>query len=636
MSPVKTPLGILNHYWGYEDFRGSQKKIIDAVIEGQDVMALLPTGGGKSLCYQIPGMAMDGICIVISPLIALIQNQVDRLKQLGIKAIALTGGLPFDEVNALLDNCMYGNYKFLYLSPERLQQELVQTRIQQMNVNLIAVDEAHCISQWGHDFRPAYLECSKLREFLPDTPIIALTATATRQVTKDIIDNLEFVNPLLVKDSFARDNIAFKVLIKEDKAYYLHQLCAKVSTSAIVYVRTRRLAQELARFLNTKGSSAEFFHGGISQQDKKKKLNDWLTNKVTVMVATNAFGMGIDKPDVALVVHYQIPDCIENYFQEAGRAGRNGDLAQAVLITNQSDMNLVKSQFLSTLPDSDFIKLVYKKLNNYFQIAYGEGSETTFQFNFNEFSSVYTLQPLLVYNALRILDQHSVLSLSEAFYRKTTVQFIATNAIIFDYLDKNQKEAPIIQTILRTYGGIFEFETKINTLLIAKKTGVSEESVLKALEKLQKDDMVTYVASHNDLEITFLVPREDDNTINVFAREVKKRQRIKVDNVESMLHYIKNESLCRKRQLLTYFGEHSSDNCQICDVCIRKARTKDGADTSLTLKIVQFLEGKKCTSRELIEELGGQEYQILSVLQDLLEDEKIVINTKNEYEIRRN
>ncbi|MEQ9580565.1 MAG: RecQ family ATP-dependent DNA helicase, partial [Arenibacter sp.] len=307
------PKNILDKFWGFPDFKNSQEDIINAVLGGQDVLALLPTGGGKSLCYQVPALTNEGICIVVSPLIALIRNQVGTLKKLGIKAIALTGGISFDEVNNLLDNCLYGNYKFLYLSPERLQQELVQERIRQMNVNLIAIDEAHCISQWGNDFRPAYLECHILKELAPNVPIIALTATATAMVVKDICQNLHLELPLIVKDSFSRNNITFSVCWEEDKKYRLKELCAQTNTSSIVYVRSRKMTMELAYYLSQQGHTATFFHGGISKKDKDIRLNQWLENKVKIMVATNAFGMGIDKPDVGLVVHYQIPDSMENY-----------------------------------------------------------------------------------------------------------------------------------------------------------------------------------------------------------------------------------------------------------------------------------------------------------------------------------
>ncbi len=629
----KSPKEILEQYWGFSEFRGSQEKIISAILQEQDVLALLPTGGGKSVCFQVPAMVKDGICIVISPLIALIQNQVDALKEKGIKAIALTGGIPFDEVNNLLDNCMFGGYKFLYLSPERLQQDIVQERIQKMNVNLIAIDEAHCISHWGHDFRPAYLECSKLRGILPDAPMIALTATATKQVSTDIIDDLKFIEPLVVKDSFSRENIAFKIFREEDKRYRLKLLCSKLSKSAIVYVRTRRLAQEVAQYLNVNGSSATHFHGGISKQEKEKKLNQWLKNEIKVMVATNAFGMGIDKPDVELVVHYQIPDSIENYFQEAGRAGRDGNAAQAVLITNKTDEELVKKQFLSVLPDTAFLKLVYNKLNNYFQIAYGEGKDEKFQLNFNEFCSTYSLNVLLAYNAMQILDQNSVIALNESFSKKSTVQFIASKDGLFDYFEKNQNIVSIAQTILRTYGGIFDFDTKINVQMISKKANSTESRVNKVLEQLRNDELINYTAQHSDLDITFLVPREDDITINVFASKVKERHRIKEDNLDHMLAYINNVKLCRSRQLLGYFGETAEVGCGICDICINDGDSNETVLTSISEDLLLLLKESPMTSRILIEKLSYEEGAILHVIQQLLEDNLIRINTKNQYKL---
>lgn len=382
---MRDPQEILKKYWDYEDFKGSQKAIIDAVLNGKDVLALLPTGGGKSLCYQIPAMASEGLCIVVSPLIALIQNQVQQLKDIGIKSIALTGGISREDLNNLLDNCIYGNYKFLYLSPERLQQEIVKDRIAQMEINLIAIDEAHCISQWGNDFRPAYLNCSLLRDIKPEVPVIALTATATAKVARDITENLKFKEHQIFKDSFSRKNIYFGVIWEEDKQRRLYELCKNTDQSGIIYVRSRRMAQVIAAFLNKKNISATFYHGGIPKEEKEKKLNLWLNNKVRIMVATNAFGMGIDKADVTLVIHYQIPESLENYYQEAGRAGRNGLPAKAIMITNKDDELQLKSQFLKVLPDVKFLKLLYNKLNNYFQIPYGTLTEEIFQFRFEEF-----------------------------------------------------------------------------------------------------------------------------------------------------------------------------------------------------------------------------------------------------------
>jgi ATP-dependent DNA helicase RecQ len=626
------PNEILEKYWGFSSFKDSQEDIINAALEDRDVLALLPTGGGKSICFQVPAMTRDGICIVVSPLIALIQNQVSNLKRLGIKAVGLTGSLRFEELSNELDNCVYGGYKFLYLSPERLGQELIQDRIQQMNVNLLVIDEAHCISQWGHDFRPAYLKCSILRELHPTVPFMALTATATAMVAKDIVNSLDLIAPLIQKDSFSRKNIAFKVRKEEDKRYWLKTYCSKVSTSGIVYVRTRRLAEEVSSYLMDCGITATHYHGGITEKDKKKKLEQWLENHTKIMVATNAFGMGIDKPDVALVIHYQIPDCLENYYQEAGRAGRDGTPAEAILITNKTDQAQVKKQFLDILPEVSFVKLVYNKLNNYLQIAYGEGSGTTYRLNFNKFCATYSLNSLLTYNVLRILDRNSVLALSTSFARKVTVHFTATKDILFDYIERNPRVSDLVKIVLRTYGGIFEFETLVNTLLLAKKLNTDENTIIKGLEKLASEDIIDFKGTHSDLELTFLVPREDDSTINLFAKTVKNQNKLKQDQVEQMLSYTNNDSICRSQQLLTYFGETDSGPCGLCDVC-KKSGYSDTAPNTTKQQILGQLKIHSLTSRKLQQELGEESNVVLIALQELLEERKIDLDTKNQYYI---
>lgn len=625
----KNITSVLQQYWGYDDFRGSQRKIIDTVISGQDVLALMPTGGGKSICYQVPALAMEGICVVVSPLVALIQDQVAQLKKRNIKAIALTGGIRSNEVNDLLDNCVFGNYKFLYLSPERLQQTVVRERIQQMNVNLIAIDEAHCISQWGNDFRPAYLECSILKELTPQTPMIALTATATPRVVDDIVENLELKEVRIFKDSFSRSNIVFKVRRSEDKLYQLKKYMEKIPGSGIVYVRSRKMSISLANFLIKNGVSASFYHGGIPKSDKEEKLNRWLNGKDRVMVATNAFGMGVDKPDVRLVIHYQIPDSLESYFQEAGRAGRDGEPSTAIILTSKEDADRAKQQFLSTLPDVGFVKTVYSKLNNYFQISYGELISEPQAFKFNEFCSRYVFNPNMAFNALRILDQNSVLSLAENFKEKTTLQFVASKAEIFNYLDKNRKTAPIIQTILRTYGGITDYETKINLYMLSQKTGTGEERLKQLLQQLADDNIAEYHNHSSDLEITFLVPREDDHTINPFAKKIKDFNQVKVDNMAAMLGYIANQKMCRSVYLLNYFGEKSAEKCGTCDICTKKAKVSPPHD--LEQKILELLEIRPHSSRQLERVTGTSEKELLNLLERLLENGLVSINIKNEY-----
>ena len=627
----ESPKTILKKYWGFTEFRGAQEKVIASVLSKNDTLALMPTGGGKSLCYQIPALCLDGICIVISPLVALIQNQIDSLKQKGIKAIALTGGISFNELNDLLDNCIYGNYKFLYLSPERLQQSLIQERIQQMNVSLFAIDEAHCISQWGHDFRPAYLKCAVLRKLKPEKPIIALTATATNSVANDIISNLELEQTFIAKDSFERRNISFQVKSIEDKRYQLITKLKKVNGSSIVYVRTRRKTIEVNKLLVEHSISATFFHGGLTQAEKRQKLTDWLSGKIKVMVATNAFGMGIDNSNVQAVVHYQIPDSIENYFQEAGRAGRDGKAATALILTNAEDKEWAKKQFTQSLPDVSFIKLLYKRLNSHLQIAYGEGSGEVYGLNFNSFCSKYGLNTLLTYNGLRILDQNSVLSLSENFQEKVVIQFISEKQELFTYLERNQDIAQIIQSIIRTYGGLFDYETKINPFLIAKKTNVKEAVITNVLRKLEKDKLITYQTTASDLELTFLVPREDDKTINIFARTIQSLNDSKVTNLNKMLAYVDNTTKCRSTYILNYFGEKVTKPCRICDICTTNNDSKLSLE-KVKSQILVALKTDNYSSRTLIENLAIKDSLVLSALQELLEDDLVKVNHTNTYE----
>ncbi|MPT35272.1 MAG: ATP-dependent DNA helicase RecQ, partial [Flavobacterium sp.] len=479
-------LQILRKYWKYDRFRIPQDAIIQSVLDGKDTFALLPTGGGKSICFQVPAMVLPGICLVISPLVALMKDQVQNLQKRDIKAIALTGGIPTDELIDLLDNCQFGNYKFLYVSPERLQSEWVVERIKSLPISLIAVDEAHCISQWGHDFRPAYLKVSDLKDFFPKVPFIALTASATPKVQEDICKELRLDQPAIFKSSFTRPNIAYMVFETEDKLYRVQQILTKNQESSIIYVRNRKACHDMASQLNSLGFTTAYYHGGLPSKDKEQQMQRWLNNTAQVMIATNAFGMGIDKPDVKTVIHTQLPDNLENYYQEAGRAGRNGAKAFAVLLVAPSDIATSKSQFIEVLPDKDYLKTVYRKLNNYFQIAYGEGYNETFAFNLNRFCAQYQLPVLKTFNALQFLDRQGVLSLSANFSEKISIQFLLPSKEIIRYISLNKSHEDIIVSILRNYPGVYDMEVGINTHLIARKANTSEDKVHYVLNILQE------------------------------------------------------------------------------------------------------------------------------------------------------
>ena len=594
----------------------------------------MPTGGGKSLCFQVPGLIKPGICIVISPLVALMEDQVKALQAKNIKAMALPGGIPFKEVDTMLDNCIYGNYKFLYLSPERLQQELVQERIRQMQVNLIAVDEAHCISQWGHDFRPAYRNIALLREIKPEVNVVGLTATATLPVVKDIAAQLELKDVRILQKSFRRDNLAYIVREAEDKNYYLEQLLREHEESAIIYVRTRKGTIELEQYLSKKGILATSFHGGLPKAEKSKRLQQWLKEEKRVMVATSAFGMGIDKANVRTVVHMNLPESLESYFQEAGRAGRDGKSSKAVVLTNKSDIPLLKNQFLATLPGVDVVRLVYKKLNSYFRIAYGEGEGESFYFNFYQFCQKYELNTLLAFNAMQMLDRASVLTLSEQFQKKTRVQFLTSGKQITYYLEANPQFDAVVKAILRTYGGAFDSMVEINLQIISGKAGTNQPEVVKLLQQLHKEGIAEFEHDQHDTRITFLVPREDDITINPLVPYIKLQEKSKKEKIEQVLAYVENDRVCKSEQLLRYFGEKDTEPCGICSVCqpLTTKLDREGMK-KIYFGIVGLLEEREHSSREMTEKLPFPEAHIIKVIQILVEKGALATTPANKYKL---
>ena len=631
----ENPLEILRKFWGHDSFRPQQEAIISAVLSGKDALALLPTGGGKSLCYQLPAILKPGIAIVVSPLLSLMRDQVMQLEQRGIKAMYIPGGTPYRDLDTLLDNCIYGNYKLLYLSPERLQQELVLARLKQMDISLLAIDEAHCISQWGHDFRPAYRTIAAFRESVPGINCLALTATATQKVSRDIIEQLELGKASIFKTSFERKNLAYIVHAEADKYYRLERLLTKNPGAAIIYVRSRKTAQQYARYLNGKKINAHFYHGGLSNDERDRRFEQWMSNEVQVMVATNAFGMGIDKADVQTVVHVELPESLEAYFQEAGRAGRDGAPAKSVILYSPGDTARLKSQFVKVLPSVDDIKMTYKKLNSYFRIAYGEGDQEVFRFNFMEFCKTYDLKTLKTYNALQVLDRNSVILLAKEFYRRASLQITVSPVTLTYHLIKNPGLDLIIKTILRTYGGIFDQIMTIDHAAIAKKSSSSVAQVHAALLLLAKDDLANYDHKSFDTAITFLEPREDDHVINRIAKDAKAQNTRKVEQVDAILTYINNDQICRSRQLLAYFGDKKEENCGICDVCLRLTRKRARSITGADTKILNLLKDRPKTSREICAELHTyEENEVLNGIKSLLERRKISLNENNTYGIR--
>lgn len=632
---MKKPLQILEKYWGYTSFRDPQESLIHHVLNGENVCGFLPTGGGKSICFQVPALCREGICIVISPLIALMQDQVDNLKKRGISATYLKGGMNYKEVSRILDNCIYGKLKFLYLSPERLQQEIVQERIKQMDVNLFAIDEAHCISQWGHDFRPAYRKLQVLQDLKPKTNTIALTATATKDVQKDIVELLQLTNPKIIKKSFKRENIAIKVKFSHDKRYeLLHRLQRQKNTS-IVYVRSRATTKDLSSYLNQHAVSALAYNAGMDHKDREKVLKKWLNEDIQVVVATNAFGMGIDKANVRQIIHFHLPESLESYFQEVGRCGRDGLASEASIIYNQSDFKRLKQQFIDVIPELNEVVKIFNKLTSFFKIAYGEGENRTYDFDLFSFSKRYDFNIHLVYQTLELLERLSILTLNKTSHRQTSIQFICNQKQIFHFLDNHPMHANAVQTILRTYGGIFDNLVNIDFNLISHIANTSKEDLLNTLQLLQKQKFIKADFYIHDLSITFLVPKENDKSILLHAKYIKKYKQFKYEKAKAVVDFTRNSAVCRSKQLMHYFGEKDSENCHICSVCIdeEKEPTKDVNFKEVSKFILAKLAKQEYNTRSLIEFENFTENEIIQTLRKLLSIEKIKLTLKNTYKL---
>jgi ATP-dependent DNA helicase RecQ len=624
---------ILSKYWGFTKFRPLQEDIIQSVLDGKDTLALMPTGGGKSLCFQVPALLKPGICIVVSPLIALMKDQVENLKEKGIKAIAVISGMGKREVDIALDNCIYGDIKFLYLSPERLLSELVKVRLSHMQVNLIAIDEAHCISQWGYDFRPSYLHLSKLREIHPNVPILALTATATERVAADIQLKLNFKQAQIFRKSFERKNLSYLVYNEENKYKKLFSIAKNVKGTGIVYVRNRRETQEVARQLTMQGISADFYHAGLDMPLRMKKQTAWKMSEVKVIVATNAFGMGIDKSDVRFVVHLDLPESLEAYYQEAGRGGRDEKKAYAILLYNHSDVFQLKNRFEKQYPSIEEIKQIYHHLGNYYQLAFGAGEGLSLEFDLADFCSRFKLDSFRTLHALKFLEHDEYIALTETVFLASRVQVLSGSADLYRFQVEQPAYDQFIKVLLRSYGGIFDQLSAIKESDLGKRLGINRNEVVKILQKLQTLQIINYIEQTDKPHLLFIKARVDTLHLLIDRRYHEDRYQIHQLQVESIINYAVINK-CRSQQLLNYFNEAHAPICGVCDVCLenKKASKKAGNSDELVKSILNALIKKPLNLSQLIESLhNGNDNEKLNSIRMLLDAGTIKLNGEYYY-----
>ena len=566
---------ILRQYWGYDDFRGIQREIIESIGSGNDTLGLMPTGGGKSITFQVPALAQEGTCIVITPLIALMKDQVDNLRRRGIRAAAIYSGLTHEEIITTLENCIFGGIRILYVSPERLSSELFQTKLRHMKVSFITVDEAHCISQWGYDFRPSYLEIAKIRKLLPGVPVLALTATATPQVVEDIQEKLGFPpanqteeKPHVFRMSFERKNLAYVVRNTADKREELIHILSSMKGSAIVYARSRRRTKEFADFINEAGITATFYHAGLDSVVKDDRQKAWQEDKVRVMVATTDFGMGIDKPDVRLVIHIDSPDSIEAYYQEAGRAGRDGLKAYAVLLYNNADQRKLEKRIADTFPEKDYIREVYEHLAYFYQIGVGSGYNHTFEFNIDQFCHTFHHFPIQVDSALKILTRAGYIEYTEEQDNQARVMFTVSRNDLYRLENNTPNEEKVITTLLRNYGGLFTDYNYIDEAFLASQCGLQPHQVYMVLKSLSQRHILHFIPQKKTPYIRYTQRREDKEHIQLMPDVYEKRKQQYIERIHAMVNYADCDHICRSRYLLRYFGEDNDHDCRQCDVCL--------------------------------------------------------------------
>jgi ATP-dependent DNA helicase RecQ len=628
---------ILNKYWGYPGFRPLQEDIILSVLSGKDTLALMPTGGGKSITFQVPALAKDGVCLVITPLISLMKDQIENLQQKEIKATSVHSGMTRDEIDIALNNCLYGGYKFLYLSPERLSSEIFRVRVQKMNVSLIAVDEAHCISQWGYDFRPAYLKIADLREILPDIPVLALTATATPLVCHDIMKRLNFKAPNLLSKSFERNNLAYLVRYTEDKLNYLLKIFTNSQGSAIIYTRNRKKTKEIATFLQTNGISANYYHAGLTDKERAARQDEWKSDFTRIIVATNAFGMGIDKPDVRIVVHISPPDSIESYFQEAGRAGRDGKPAFAVLLCDHIDKTTLKNSINQNYPDIPVVKKIYQALGNYLKIPVGGGKDAVFDFNLADFVSTFKFPVIVTYSALKILQNEGYVEFNEDVNNPSRVNFIVTRDDLYKFQVANAAFDGFIKLLLRSYTGLFTDFVAIDEQILGRRAKISPDAVYQFLLKLSKAKIIKYIPRKNTPLITFTEERLDDKTIYISPETYKLRKENYQERIEEIMRYAFSTDKCRSQMLLNYFGQEKAPRCGICDVCQQK--TDSGLLNyefqSIKEQVLEKLYNEPLQIQALTTGINHPENKIITVVRWLLDNNILYYQEDNRIDVRK-